>query len=152
MVRFRIYTVAIGKPERHVRKVSHCGSKDHAPVSLLLLLVRPWCIWVLFFAHIPFVLNRAFSSTLAEGLQQHPLIFTTNRTDRMSLVWRLHPARPSHSGHSTFLLRSESPNGMCAKLRTVAASNNWVHTPRSLYYCLFGPHIYGCCSWRTFRL
>ena len=41
------------------------------------------------------------------------------------------------------LLRSESPSGMCAKLRTVAASNNRVHLTRSLYYCLFAPHIYG---------
>jgi len=30
------------------------------------------------------------------------------------------------------LLRSESPTGMCAKLRTVAASNNRDHPTRSL--------------------
>jgi len=36
----------------------------------------------------------------------------------------------------------KSPSGMCAKLRTVAASNNRVHAPRSLYYCLFAPRIY----------
>ena len=30
---------------------------------------------------------------------------------------------------------------MCAKLHTVAASNNRVHMPWSLYYCLFAPHI-----------
>ena len=40
------------------------------------------------------------------------------------------------------LLRSEIPSGICAKLRTVAASNNRVHAPRSLYYCLFAPHMY----------
>jgi len=39
-------------------------------------------------------------------------------------------------------MRYESPSGMCAKLRTVAARNNRVHTPRSLYYCLFTPRIY----------
>ena len=39
------------------------------------------------------------------------------------------------------LLRSEIPSGICAKLRTVAASNNRVHMPWSLYYCLFVPHI-----------
>ena len=39
------------------------------------------------------------------------------------------------------LLRSEIPSGICAKLRTVAASNNRVHMPRSLYYSLFVPHI-----------
>jgi len=41
------------------------------------------------------------------------------------------------------MLGSESPSGMCAKLRIVAASNNRVHAPRSLYYFLFAPHIYG---------
>jgi len=39
------------------------------------------------------------------------------------------------------LLRSEIPSGICAKLRTVAASNNRVHMPGSLYHCLFAPHI-----------
>jgi len=53
-------------------------------------------------------------------------------------------AQPSYPGHSTILLRSESPSGMCAKLRTVAAtSNNRVYLTRSLYYCLFAPLIYG---------
>jgi len=40
------------------------------------------------------------------------------------------------------LLQLESPN-MCAKLCTVAASNNRDHTPQSLYCCLFAPHICG---------
>jgi len=31
---------------------------------------------------------------------------------------------------------------MCAKLRTVAASNNRDHPTRSLYYCLFTSHVY----------
>ena len=31
---------------------------------------------------------------------------------------------------------------MCVELHTVAASNNRVHPTRSLYYCLFAPHIY----------
>jgi len=31
---------------------------------------------------------------------------------------------------------------MCTKLRTVAANNNRVHTPWSLYYCLFTPRLY----------
>jgi len=34
-----------------------------------------------------------------------------------------------------------NPSGMCAKLRTVAPSNNRVHMPWSLCYCLFAPHI-----------
>ena len=40
------------------------------------------------------------------------------------------------------LLQSEIPSGMCAKLRTVAASNNRDHPTRSLYYCLLAPHTY----------
>ena len=74
------------------------------------------------------------------------------------------------------LLRSKSLSGKCAKLHTVAASNNRDHKTtlvitiskyyqlftsftsiirdnslRSLYYCLFVPHIYGCYSSRTSR-
>jgi len=48
-------------------------------------------------------------------------------------------------------MRSESPSGKCAKLHTVAASNSRDHMPWSLYYCLFAPHIHGCCSSRTSR-
>jgi len=48
------------------------------------------------------------------------------------------------------LFRSESPSGMCAKLRTVTASNNRDHALQSFFYCLFAPHIC-CCSSRTSR-
>ena len=75
---------------------------------------------VLFFMHIPFVVEHTINATPPEWLQQHPLLFTI-RTDRTFFVWRLNSARPSHPGH-TILLRSEIPSGMCAKLRTVAAS------------------------------
>jgi len=40
------------------------------------------------------------------------------------------------------MLRAEIPSGMCAKLRTMAASNNGDHPTRSLYYCLFAPHTH----------
>jgi len=49
------------------------------------------------------------------------------------------------------VLRLESPSGKGEKLHTVAASNNRDHTPRSLYYCLLVPHIYGCYSSHTSR-
>ena len=66
-------TVAIGKPEWQVRKASHCGSKQqqwsHATITLLLL-VRATYLWVLFFAHIPFVVNHTFNATTTERLQQ----------------------------------------------------------------------------------
>ena len=44
--------------------------------------------------------------------------------------------------HALRVLRSEIPSGMCAKIRTVAASNYRDHPTRSLYYCLFAPHTY----------
>jgi len=82
---------------------------------------------VLFFTHIPFVVNRTLNATPPERLQQHPLLFTTNHTDRTFFVWRLNSVRPSHLGHSTILLQSEILSGMRAKLRIVAASNNRDH-------------------------
>ena len=96
---------------------------------------------VLFFTHILFVVNHTINATPPQRLQQHPFLFTMNRTDPTFFVWRLNFARPSHPGHSTILLRSEIPSSVCAKLRTVAASINIVHMPWSLYYCLFVPHI-----------
>jgi len=39
---------------------------------------------------------------------------------------------PSNSLEPRYCFQSESPNGMCAKLYTVAASNNRVHPTRSL--------------------
>jgi len=39
------------------------------------------------------------------------------------------------------LLRLEIPSGMCAKLRTVAASNNRDHARNLSYCCLLALHI-----------
>jgi len=68
----RIVSVAIHKPKRQVRKAPHCGSKQqqrsHAIITALLL-VRATNIWLLFFAHIPFVVNRTFNATSTERLQ-----------------------------------------------------------------------------------
>ena len=47
----------------------------------VIVCSRHMYIWVLFFAHIPFVVNHIFNATSAERLQQHPLPFTTNHTD-----------------------------------------------------------------------
>ena len=38
---------------------------------------------VLFFTHIPFVVNHTFNAMPMERLQQYPLLFTTNRTDHI---------------------------------------------------------------------
>jgi len=45
------------------------------------------------------------------------------------------------------MLQSESPSGMCAKLRTVAASNNRVHPTRSLF--TYGSHVQSLVSPRA---
>ena len=75
----------------------------------------------LFFAPIPFVVNHTINATPPERLQQHPLIFTTNHTDRTFFVWRLDSARPPHPGHSTILLT-------CLSLRnTQARAVNLIH-------------------------
>jgi len=107
----------------------------------------------LFFTHIPFMVNRTLSTISTERLQQLPLFAITNRTDCKFYLWRLHLAWPSHPGHSTILLRSKSVSGRCTKLHTVVTSNNRDHLTRSLYYCLFVPHIreYRCYSSCTSR-
>jgi len=67
--------VAIRKPELQVLKASHCGSnkatmeitwRDHS-----IIVCSPIHIWVLFFAHISFVVNRTFTTTSTESLQQY---------------------------------------------------------------------------------
>jgi len=52
---------------------------------------------------------------------------------------------------SEVVLWLERSSDMCVKVHTVAACNNRDHVPQSLYYCLFAPHIYGCCSSCTCR-
>ena len=71
--------VVIGKPEREVYKASHCGSKQQqrSPDAItLFLLVGATCmsVWVLFFTHIPFVVNRTSNAMSTERLQQHTWI------------------------------------------------------------------------------
>jgi len=104
------------------------------------LLARATHIMVLFFTHIPFMVNHTINATPPERLQQHPLLFT-NHTDRTFFVGRLNLARPPDPGHNTILLLSEITSGMCAKLRTMAASNNRDHACNLSYYCLLTLHI-----------
>jgi len=82
--------------------------------ALYNCLFAPHICMVLFFTHIPFVVNHTINATPPERLQQHPLLFTTNCTDRTFFVWRLNSTRPSHPGHSTILLQSETP-AACAQ-------------------------------------
>jgi len=69
-----------GKCTKH-HTVAASNNRDHLMRSLLLL-VRATYILVLFFAHIPSVVNYTFNATATERLQQHPLLSTTNHTDR----------------------------------------------------------------------
>ena len=136
--------------------VTFNGSPDNigrasTPRSLYHCMFAPHIWMMLFFTHIPLVGNHTFNATPPERLQQHPLLFTTNRTNRTFFVWRLNSARPSHPGHSTILLRSEIPSGMCAKLRTVAARNSRNHARNLSCYCLLAPHIWWWYSSRTSR-
>ena len=112
--------------------------------SLLLLLARATYIMVLFFTHLPFVVNCTINATPPKRLQQHSLLFTMNRPDRTFFVWRLNSARPPHLGHSIISLQSEILSGMCAMLRTVAPSNNKDHA-RNLIIYFYSSHT--SCSW-----
>ena len=121
--------------------VEASNNRCHVNRSLYYCLCAPH-IWVLFFVHIPFMVNHTINATSTVGLQQHPLLFTMNRTDLTFILWRLHLPQPSHHGHRIIFLQSEGPCGKCAKFHTVAASNNRDHQTRSLYYCLLAPHIW----------
>jgi len=50
--------------------VAASNKRSHAVISLLLL-VHVTYILVLFFSHIPFVVNHTFNATVAERLQQY---------------------------------------------------------------------------------
>jgi len=59
------------KPERHVRKASHCGSKQQqrSYAAITLIACSRHAYILLFFAHIPFVVNHTINATPAERLQ-----------------------------------------------------------------------------------
>jgi len=87
-----------------LRTAAASNNRDHPTGSLYYCLFGHIRIF-LFFTQIPFVVNHAINTTPPpERLQQHPLLFTTNHTDRTFFVWRLNFARPSHPGHRTILL------------------------------------------------
>ena len=61
-------------------------TRDYTPRSLFYCLFAPHICMVLFFTHIPFVVNHTINATPQERLQQHPLLLTTNRTHRTFFV------------------------------------------------------------------
>ena len=150
--------VAIRKPEQQVHKASHYGSKQQwrwCTAFLLLLPARATYIQVLFFAHIPFVVDPTFNAMPTERLQQHPLLLYNNHTNGMFFVWRLHLAQPSHPGHITILLRSESPSSKCTKLHNVQqTTTETTHRDHSVTACsrLIYIYIYICVVLRAHSL
>ena len=104
---------------------------------------------VLFLVHILFVVNRTFNATSAKRLQQHPLLFTTNHTDRTFFLWRLHTARPPHPDHSTIFLWSEKPeqhvrrasHWQQATMEIMHRNHSVIACSRHIYVVLFFAHI-----------
>jgi len=143
-----------------VRKASHFGSKQQQRSCTAITLCVHWSLcWIvhtlvsaelphrnhsiiacsrhiyilLFFAHILFMVNHTINTTQRRSCNNIPSFLQWTAPIAHSFLWRLHTARPPHPGHSTIWLRSEILSGMCAKLRTVAASNNRDHAPQSLF-------------------
>ena len=103
---------------------------------------------LLFFVHIPFMVNHTINATPPERLQQH-LLLCTNRTNRTFSVWRLNPAQPLHPGHSTTLLtigkperhvRKASHRGSKQQLSS-HATITIIACSRHIYILLFFAHI-----------
>jgi len=88
--------------------------------------------------------NHTFNATPTERFQQHCFLFAMNRTHCTFFLWMLFLKPPTHPGQSTTLLWLERPSSKCAKLHTLAASNNKDPMSCSSHFCLFAPH--GCCS------
>ena len=66
----------------------------------------------------------------------------------LTVLWNAPGVRGTYNVSGRFkAMRSESPRGKCAKLDTVATGNK--QQCRSLLYCLFAPHTYGCYFSRT---
>ena len=111
------------------------------------------------------MVNRTINATPAEGLQQHSLLFTTNRTDRTffceDCTWHdLHilvtapfcrdlKARAACAQSLTLwqqatieiMRRNHSSSTLVIMFNRSEDSTSRDSTPQSLYYCLFVPHI-----------
>jgi len=129
-----------------LRTVAASSNRDHPTRSLYYCLFAPHRYIFVHSAQPHHVRDESYNQRNATGeVATTSLPFTTNHTDRTFFVWRLNSARPPHPCHSTILLRSEIPSGMCAKLRTVAASKNRDHSiiacSRHIDIFLFFAHI-----------
>ena len=112
-----------------LRTAAAGNNRDNASQSLLLLLARTTHTYFVLRAHSVRGESHNQCNTTGKVATTSPP-FDNQPHRSQVLVWMLNSARPPHPGHSTILLRSEIPSGMCAKLRTVAASNNRDHSRR----------------------
>ena len=124
--------------------VTASNNRDHPTRSRCLFV--PIYIWVCFFSHIPFMVNRTFNATSTERLQKHPFLFATNRTDRTFFLWRLHLAWPSHHHHPMgwsqhHFVAIGKPKWQRFTLRQQATTEIY-HLTRSLIACLCHIRVY----------
>jgi len=115
-----------------LRTVAACNRRDHAPQFSYYCLLALHAM-VLFFTHIPFVVNHTIN---AGEVATTPLPFCNepHRSHVLCVKAELVTTSTSWSQHHFVAIRN--PISMCAKLRTVAASNNRDHAPQSLLLLL----------------
>ena len=110
-------------------------------ITLLLLLRAAYMYGVVLHTHpVPSESHNQRNTTGEVATTSPPFYNEPHRSHVLCVKAELGTTFTSWSQHH--LLRSEIPSGICAKLHTVAARNNRVHMPWSLYYCLFAPRIY----------
>jgi len=110
--------------------------RDHS----IIACSRHICI-LLFFAHIPFVVNHTINATPQERLQQHPLLFTMNRTDRTFFCVKAELSTTCTSWLQHHFIAIGKAQGACVQSFAPWQEVTRVHA-RDHYYCLFAPHVY----------
>jgi len=105
---------------------------------------------LLFFAHIPFVVNNTFNATPPERVQQLPLLFTTNRTDRTFFLWRLLPGTTFASWLQHHFVAIGKARTACAQsfalwqqatIKFMCRNHSIIACSRHVYTLLFLAHI-----------
>ena len=123
-----------------LRTVAASNNRVHMPWSLDYCLFTSH-IWVMFFAHIPFVVNHTFNATPIGRLQQHPLLFTMNRTDRTFFCVKAELSTTCTSWLQHHFIAIGKAQGACVQSFAPWQEVTRVHA-RDHYYCLFAPHVY----------
>ena len=142
---------------KHSIPIQFCLSKNnniqiHQCIEMLQDLNTNTCSCLVRFMHWAYE-SHTFNATQIGRFQKHTLVFANEPHVLFYCtfcLWRLHLTPPSRPGRSTTLLWLERPRNKCAKLPTVAQSNNKDPMSWSSYFCLFAPH--GCGSSCTSRL